>query len=84
MYMRCGGVVSNGAHNHLEMNGCVSSYSWQMERPVGQCLAVTWGGEQGIIMQCPGYEQRNQVNTLPIAVRLLKYRCYMGKTVNTP
>lgn len=35
-------------------------------------------------MQCPGWEQRNQVNTLPIVVRLLKYRCYVGKTVKHP
>lgn len=78
------GVVSDGEHNHLEMNGCVSSYSWKMERPVREHLVGGLGREQGSTMQCPGCEQRNQVNTLPIAVRLLKYRCNVGKTVKTP
>lgn len=33
------GFVSDGEHNHQEMNGCVSSYSWKMERPAGERLA---------------------------------------------
>lgn len=49
----------------------------------GSAWQGVWG-EQGSTMQCPECEQKNQVNTLPIAVRLLKYRCYVGKTVKTP
>lgn len=70
-------VVGDGEHSRREMNGCVSSDSWKMERPAGECLA-------GQHHASPGGEQRNQGDTLPRAVRLLKYRCYVGKTVKTP
>lgn len=32
-----------GEHNHREMNGSVSSYSWKMERCVGERLAGDLG-----------------------------------------
>lgn len=32
-----------GEHNHQEMNGSVSSYSWKMERSVGERLAGDLG-----------------------------------------
>lgn len=37
-----------GEHNHQEMNGSVSSYSWKMERSVGERLAGGSGESRAV------------------------------------